>query len=512
MLKKTLKFQDGDTVAVALEALERGDRIAVNGSPADLAAAEAIPQGHKIALEDMAEDAPVVKYGHTVGFAARAIRRGEYVHVHNVKDTITDWRGNIRHEYDPAAVQEISNDFLLPCPPALTGYRRKDGSVGWRNYLLIVSTCACGNQPVDDLRVRLRDERDVVCVTNPSGCVILPNDKKEQYDMLLGLALNPNVGAGIFVGLGCEAVTAEELCARLGDRKPAECVVSQQYESCGSAADAIEARARALLADLRAQKRTAAAVSDIRLGVQCGASDWTTAAAANPAIGWCSDVVVKNGGISILGETCGWFGGEEALVRQARTREVSERILSLMSRVYDRCLFYGRRIEEANPAPGNIEGGITTLCEKALGNTLKGGAAPIEGVLAIGEQPAGPGFYVADNPGLGRGLRLCADDEFLQRHPVQHGAGLPGGHAHSPGDQAHRLAHRRRTLRRAHGRDPHGYRTGGQAHRRGRRPAVRQAAAGLRRRAEHRRGSRPSGICVPADDGSDVIQTRRQSI
>lgn len=400
MLKKTLKFQDGDTVAVALEALERGDRIAVNGSPADLAAAEAIPQGHKIALEDMAEGAPVVKYGHTVGFAARAIRRGEYVHVHNVKDTITDWRGNIRHEYDPAAVQEISNDFLLPCPPALTGYRRKDGSVGWRNYLLIVSTCACGNQPVDDLRVRLRDERDVVCVTNPSGCVILPNDKKEQYDMLLGLALNPNVGAVIFVGLGCEAVTAEELCARLGDRKPAECVVSQQYESCGSAADAIEARARALLADLRAQKRTAAAVSDIRLGVQCGASDWTTAAAANPAIGWCSDVVVKNGGISILGETCGWFGGEEALVRQARTREVSERILSLMSRVYDRCLFYGRRIEEANPAPGNIEGGITTLCEKALGNTLKGGAAPIEGVLAIGEQPAGPGFYVADNPGL----------------------------------------------------------------------------------------------------------------
>ena len=109
---------------------------------------------------------------------------------------------------------------------------------------------------------------------------------------------------------------------------------------------------------------------------------------------------MKNGGISVLGETCGWFGGEQTMVRQSRTKEVADSIVSLMGRIYDHCLFYGRRIEEANPAPGNIAGGITTLCEKALGNTLKGGTAPIEGVLEIGGQPAGSGLYVADNPGL----------------------------------------------------------------------------------------------------------------
>lgn len=398
-MKKTLKFSDGDNVAVALEDISAGDELAVNGIASGITARNSLPQGHKIAVAGIAKGAGVIKYGHTVGFAAVDILPGDYVHVHNVKDTISDWRGNTRHEYDPAGVTEIDESFILSDPPVLTGYRRRDGSVGWRNYVLVVSTCVCGNQPVDDVKCRIR-ERDIVCVTNPSGCVILPNDRDEQNAMLLGLARNPNVGAVIFVGLGCEAVTADALCEQIKDEKPAACIISHQMVSCAEAADAIEKKAFELLAEIRKQERVAASVADIRLGVQCGASDWTTAAAANPAIGWCSDVVVKNGGISILGETCGWFGGEGMMIRQSRTREVSERVVALMGKVYDRCLFYGRRIEEANPAPGNIAGGITTLCEKALGNTLKGGTAPIEGVLAIGEQPPGRGLYVAENPGL----------------------------------------------------------------------------------------------------------------
>lgn len=384
---------------VALEDVKRGDELAANGAPLGATALADVPQGHKIAVEDISAGDAVVKYGHVIGYADADIPRGSYVHVHNVRDTISDWRAIARPEYDPAGVTEIADSFLLREAPALTGYRRKDGSVGWRNYVLVVSTCACGDQPVDDVKCRVK-EKDIVCVTNPSGCVILPNDRDEQNAMLLGLARNPNVGAVIFVGLGCEAVTADKLYEAIKDEKPAACFISHQYVSCAEAADAIERRARELLAEISRQERTPATVADIRLGVQCGASDWTTAAAANPAIGWCSDAVVKNGGISILGETCGWFGGEAVMIKQSRTREVAERVTALMGKVYDRCLFYGRRIEEANPAPGNIAGGITTLCEKALGNTLKGGTAPIEGVLSIGEQPPAPGYYVAENPGL----------------------------------------------------------------------------------------------------------------
>ena len=399
-MKKALKFQADDNVAVALEDLKAGDTLCVNGEAADICVREELPQGHKVAVCAIKSGETIQKYGHAVGIAARDIPKGGYVHTHNVRDIITDWRGNIDHPYDPAGVKELSDEFLLDHPPKLTGYRRRDGSVGFRNHLLVVSTCVCGNQPVEDLKIRLRDHKDIICITNPSGCVILPNDRKMQNDMLLGLARNPNVGAVIFVGLGCEAVDAGQLYEAVKDEKPAAYFISHHYRSCEEAADALEKKALALREEIDAQKREEASVADIRVGVQCGASDWTTAAAANPAIGYCSDLIVKNGGISILGETCGWFGGEQSLVRQSRTREVAGQIVELMSRIYDRCLFYGRRIEEANPAPGNIAGGITTLCEKALGNTLKGGTAPIEGVLEVGGQPSGSGLYLADNPGL----------------------------------------------------------------------------------------------------------------
>lgn len=399
-MKKVLRFEENDNVAVALEALQPGDELSAGSGRLELQAREAIPQGHKVALRPIPQGGQICKYGHVIGVATEAIPAGGYVHVHNVLDPIGSWKERKRTAYDPAAVQEIPESFRLETEPELTGYRRADGSVGFRNYLLIVSTCVCGNQPVDNLRIRFRNEKDVVCITNPSGCILIQDDREMQERMLLGLAKNPNVGAVIFVGLGCEAVLADKLCAQMQGQKPAACYIAQEYASCEETEAAIARQAEELLRQLHACRRTKASVADIRLGVQCGASDWTTAAAANPAIGYCSNLVVKNGGVSILGETCGWFGGEEVLIRQSRTRETAEQIDALLEKIYDRCLFYGRRIDEANPAPGNIAGGITTLTEKALGNTMKGGMAPIEGVLDVGEQPAGKGFYVSDNPGL----------------------------------------------------------------------------------------------------------------
>lgn len=151
---------------------------------------------------------------------------------------------------------------------------------------------------------------------------------------------------------------------------------------------------------LKSQERVEAGVSDICLGVKCGASDWTTAAASNPAIGYASDIIVKNGGTSLLGETVGWYGGEGVLTRMSRDKKTADKIISMMMSMYDRAKIMGRSIEESNPAPGNIAGGISTLKEKALGNVKKGGNAPIEGALDFGEYPTGKGLYVVDNPGL----------------------------------------------------------------------------------------------------------------
>ena len=172
-MKKVLRFDENDNVAVALEALQPGDELSVGSGCLELQAQEAIPQGHKVALRQIPQGGQICKYGHVIGVATEAIPAGGYVHVHNVLDPIGSWKKRRRTVYDPAAVQEIPESFRLETEPELTGYRRAEGSVGFRNYLLIVSTCVCGNQPVDNLRIRFRNETDVVCITNQNSCVVV---------------------------------------------------------------------------------------------------------------------------------------------------------------------------------------------------------------------------------------------------------------------------------------------------------------------------------------------------
>lgn len=397
MSKKALKFSNEDNVAVALEPMEVGDRICVNGKETDITIISALPQGHKIALSNISKGETVYKYGHPIGTAATDISRGDYVHIHNVTDPVSNWKENYLYLYAPEKLKEIDDSFKLATLPKLTGYRRKDGRMGFRNHLVVLSTAVCANKIVSDIEYKYRD---VVAITNPSGCVILPNEVERLKAILLGIARNPNVGGVIFSGLGCESVEAKWFYEQIKDEKPCAYVRSMDEGSTEAAYSKLEKLVLSMKAELDMQQRVEASVSDICLGVKCGASDWTTAIASNPAIGFASDIVVKNGGTSLLGETVGWYGGEGVLTKQSRSRETADKIIDMLKLMYDRALSMGRRIEESNPAPGNIAGGISTLKEKALGNVKKGGTAPIEGALSFGEYPGGKGLYVLDNAGL----------------------------------------------------------------------------------------------------------------
>ena len=396
-MKKALKFDPHDNVAVALDPMKAGDHILINGEESSVVITGDLPQGHKIAVKDIAAGETIYKYGHPIGTAACDIRAGDYAHVHNVKDPISNWKENFLYEFDPKGPAEIDDSFLLKDPPKLYGYRRRDGRVGFRNHLAVLSTAVCANKIVSDIEYKFRD---VVAITNPSGCVILPNEVERVKAILLGIARNPNVGAVIFAGLGCESVEAEWFYDRVKDEKPCAFVRSQNYGSTELAYEALEKLVVSMKAELDKQEREEVSVADICLGVKCGASDWTTAVASNPSIGYASDIVVKNGGTSLLGETVGWYGGEGVLTKLSRSRETADKIIDMLMVMYDRAKSMGRSIEESNPAPGNIAGGITTLKEKALGNVKKGGTAPIEGALDFGEYPRGKGLYVVDNPGL----------------------------------------------------------------------------------------------------------------
>lgn len=396
-MKKTLRFNLEDNVVVALENMEIGDVISVNGEATDIKVRSVLPQGHKIAVKDIAEGEIVYKYGHVIGTAGCDIKAGDYVHVHNLLDPVSDWKNNHAYDFDPENLKEVSEEYKIEKVPKLTGWRRKDGRVGFRNHLLILSTAVCANKIVADAE---HDYRDIICIQNPSGCVILPNEVQRIKDILLGLARNPNVGAVIFAGLGCESVEAEWFYDQVKDEKPCAFVRAQNYGSTEIAYEELKKYIARMKAELAKMEKTEAGIEDIILGVKCGASDWTTALAANPAIGYASDLVVKNGGTSLLGETVGWYGGEGVLTKLSRNKETADKIIDMMTVMYDRALSMGRRIEESNPAPGNIAGGITTLKEKALGNVKKGGTAPIEGALDFGKAPETKGLYVLDNAGL----------------------------------------------------------------------------------------------------------------
>lgn len=396
-MKKALKFDERDNVVIALEATIQGDEISVNGASSGVTAADSVPQGHKIALRNIAKGETIYKYGHPIGLAAEDISAGSYVHVHNVLDPVSNWKENYLYQYDPNSLTEIDDSLRLAEPPKIYGYRRRDGRVGFRNHLVVLSTAVCANKIVSDIEYKFRD---VVAITNPSGCVILPNEVERIKAILIGIARNPNVGAVIFAGLGCESVEAEWFYDQVKDEKPCAFVRSQNYGSTEAAYEELEKLVISMKAELDKQQREEVSVSDICLGVKCGASDWTTAVASNPAIGYASDIIVKNGGTSLLGETVGWYGGEGVLTKQSRTKETADKIIDMLTVMYDRAKSMGRSIEESNPAPGNIAGGITTLKEKALGNVKKGGTAPVEGALDFGEHPTGKGLYVVDNPGL----------------------------------------------------------------------------------------------------------------
>jgi altronate dehydratase large subunit len=278
------------------------------------------------------------------------------------------------------------------------GYRRADGRIGVRNHVLVLSTVTCANRVVQRIGFEFPE---VICIEQAAGCMSLEDDRAITHRMLTGLARNPNVGAVIFVGLGCEHTPARLLREEIGDSKPAQSI---SIQASGGSDEAL-AQCREFV--LRAREQLARQApepfgpDELVIASKCGGSDWTSAMASNPAVGLVSDRGVAAGGISMMGESAGWFGADHILLARARDEAVRAKILALMHRLYDAAEHRGTRIDSGNPSPGNIAGGITTLTEKALGGIRKcGERSPIEGLLAPGEHAPGKGLWLLDNPSL----------------------------------------------------------------------------------------------------------------
>ena len=277
------------------------------------------------------------------------------------------------------------------------GYQRNNGMAGTRNYVGILSTVVCANEVAENIA---RQVKGTAAFMHHQGCCQTPIDIKRVTSTLIGLGRNSNLVSVLLVSLGCESVDVEDVATEISKiGKRVEIVVLQKI---GGAARSI-AEGVLLAQDMAMEasklERTPCSVSNLILGLKCGASDTTSGLFSNPALGMASDLLVENGGISVLGEVTEFIGAEHLLVKHAKDEQVAKQIIDLVQRMEKRAKSVGCDMRGGQPSGGNIKGGLTTIEEKSLGAIAKAGNAPIQAVYEYGVAPQVRGLVVMDSPG-----------------------------------------------------------------------------------------------------------------
>jgi len=439
----TIRMHERDNVAIVANdgGLPPGTLL-----PGGLVLVDRVPQGHKVALADIAADAPVLRYGIPIGHALKAITAGSWVHERLLK--MPDAR-----ELDHLPIATIKP---RPLPPlegyTFQGYRNADGSVGTRNILAITQTVQCVAGVTDfavkrikaELLPRFPNVDDVVALEHSYGCGVAIDapDAVVPIRTLRNISLNPNFGGEVMVvSLGCEKLQPERLLPpgsfAIKDERQADealdvvCLQDDAHVGFMSMVDSILRQAEPHLARLNARRREAVPASELVVGVQCGGSDAFSGVTANPAVGFCTDLLVRAGASVMFSETTEVRDGIDQLTSRASTPEVAERMIQEMA-WYDAYLKRGSVDRSANTTPGNKKGGLSNIVEKAMGSIVKSGSVPITGVLAPGEKLRAKGLTYAATPAsdfICGTLQLAAG---MNLHVFTTGRGTPYGLAAVP--------------------------------------------------------------------------------
>ncbi|MDL2324888.1 altronate dehydratase family protein [Ruminococcaceae bacterium OttesenSCG-928-A16] len=392
-MPSVVHINKNDNVAVAVHPLAKGDAFTIEG--VNYTAQQDIPQGHKIALVDIAAETPILKYGYPIGTAKQDIPAGMWVHTHNTKTALGE---TAEYSYNPNITP------LPPQPPAtFNGYLREDGRAAVRNELWILPTVGC----VNDICTRLATENanlaaefgldGIYAFPHPYGCSQMGDDHETTREILADLARHPNAGGVLVVGLGCENNTLDGFKTELASWNDEQ----TKFMLCQAEEDEFVTGSNLLkqLAEYAGRfKRTPLPASKLVVGMKCGGSDGLSGITANAAVGAFSDLLVAQGGSSILTEVPEMFGAEEMLMNRCVSPEIYQKTVDMVNGFKDYFVSHGQVVYE-NPSPGNKDGGITTLEDKSLGCVQKGGFAPISDVIAYGETVKTPGLTLLSGPG-----------------------------------------------------------------------------------------------------------------
>lgn len=390
-----IKINENDNVAVAVKAIKKGTIVSVDGKKIEVL--QRIPEGHKIAIAPIKDATPVVKYGYPIGNASADIQPGEWVHTHNLKTALS---GLVDYNYEPVHYRRHHEEEAVPLQ--YDGFLRPDGSVGTRNEIWIVPTVGCVNGIARELEKRAASFvggsiEAVAAFSHPYGCSQLGEDQENTRKILADIINHPNAGGVLVLGLGCENTGIEVLKNYIGeyDEKRVKFLKCQDFDN------ELEEGMKLLteLADYAEKfSRTKISAGKLVVGLKCGGSDGFSGITANPLVGRFSDLLVEQGGTTILTEVPEMFGAETLLMNRAKDEETFERTVDLINNF--KCYYEeaGQPIYE-NPSPGNKEGGISTLEDKSLGCTQKSGTSEVKGVLEYGERVTESGLNLLSAPG-----------------------------------------------------------------------------------------------------------------
>ena len=276
------------------------------------------------------------------------------------------------------------------------GYRRPDGKAGVRNHVLVIPSVGCSQGTAEAIA---RNLRGAVYLPNIYGCGQLSEDQDLTKRTLVGFGISPNVFSVIVVGNGCESLPAHVVAEGIfPSRKRVECIVIQKTGGTRKTIALGRKIVKEMIHDAAKLNREPISLSELVLGTECGGSDYTSGLASNPALGAASDLLVQAGGTVILSETPELIGAEHLMARRARTPEIGRKVLDATEWWEKEARRAGHDIREANPSPGNIEGGITTLEEKSLGCVYKAGTSPLQEVIEYACAPTRKGLVFMDTP------------------------------------------------------------------------------------------------------------------
>lgn len=441
MSQKVLKVHPDDNVIVALQDLRKGEVVAYNG--AEYTLTDDIPAKHKFFTNDMKQGDEVIMYGVLVGKAQMNIPRGGLMNVFNIKHAADkyDYRG-VQYEWKAPDVSKFKNKTF-------NGYYRSDGRVGTANYWLFIPTVFCENRNLDVIREALHNElgyavadkyKDythrlleafkkgeqidaidlspvntnghqrvfknvdgIKFLNHQGGCGGIRQDAAILSKLLAAYANHPNVGGVTVLSLGCQNLQVNDFIKDLKERNPnfnKPLYIFEQQQVGNEEVLIAEAIKKTFegLVELNKLERKPAALDKLTVGVKCGGSDGFSGISANPAVGYCSDLLVALGAKVLLAEFPELCGVEQEIVDRSVNEPIARKFMHLMKSYEEIVTRVGSGFH-MNPSPGNIKDGLITDAIKSAGAARKGGTSPVVDVLDYTEPATKPGLNLVCTPG-----------------------------------------------------------------------------------------------------------------